>query len=381
MLLEILRHSPSAEEAVMRPEDVFKGPGSFNIKVIGTIRANRDAALAKARQEIEFCQRHSIQILTIIDEHYPARLRDCPDAPAVLFYRGKADLNATHILAVVGTRKITEYGKQICARLTERLAELLPDTLVVSGLAYGVDIHAHRGCLEHGLSTIGVVAHGLDQIYPATHRNDATRMVERGGILTEYTRGTRPLQGNFLRRNRIVAGMADATIIIESAEHGGSLVTARIAGSYGRSVFAFPGRINDPYSVGCNNLILGNKAMMAICADDIIQELGWWPDTTAYRQQPQQLELFSNEALNDSRLGAADSTRNGAKSSGNALLPAMAPEYRQLAEVLLGTDGLDAKTLAAKTGLSAAVVGTCLFEMEMDGIVRILPGGFYMLTK
>ena len=161
---------------------------------------------------------------------YPQRLKDCPDAPAVLFYRGSAEWNVPHVLSVVGTRRISPYGKDLCRMFCQELARLFPDTLVVSGLAYGVDVHVHKACLEQQLPTIGVLAHGLDQIYPAAHRNTACEMLRNGGLLTEHPRGVRPFAGNFVRRNRIVAGMADATIVIESADHGGALITARLAG-------------------------------------------------------------------------------------------------------------------------------------------------------
>ena len=369
MQLDLIRHCSSAEDIVMRPDETLKSTNmSYRYKVINAINTHRSSALAKAQEELAFCQHHGIQVLPITSPDYPTRLMECSDAPVVLYYRGKANLNTRHVLAVVGTRKITEYGKQVCARFTERLAQLLPDTLVISGLAYGADIHTHRGCLEHGLPTVGVVAHGLDQIYPATHRNDAQKMVTgNGGILTEYVRGVRPLQGNFLRRNRIVAGMADATIVVESAEHGGSLVTARIAYSYDRDVYAFPGRINDTYSVGCNQLIQNLKATMILSADDVVRDLGWWEESTAAQAQSQQLSLFD-----DANFGAPQQSQ---------LLPNMPADQLRLAQALQGTDGLTAASLASQTGLPVAEVSNLLFDMEMDGIVKVLPGGFYLLTK
>lgn len=367
MQLELLRHYNSAEDIIMRPEETLADLNiNYRFRCIDAITSYRQQALVHAASELEFCRKHSIQVIPYNSEDYPHRLKDCSDAPAIIYYRGTANLNAPHIIAVVGTRKITEYGKQVCVRLTERIAELLPDTLVISGLAYGVDIHMHRGCLDNGLSTIGVVAHGMDQIYPAVHRKDAKRMLSQGGILTEYPRGTSPLQGNFLRRNRIVAGLADATIVVESASHGGSLVTARIALSYERMVFAVPGRINDPYSVGCNNLILKQKALIALSADDFIHELGWWSETTEAQRHPLQLELFGNGQSAPQR---------------PALLPQMNPQQQCIAEALQGSDGMNPAALSAKTGMSIAEVSAHLFDMEMEGIVKILPGGFYMLKK
>lgn len=367
--LELLRHYGDAEAIIMRPEETLRDVNeSLRVPCVKAILAGRSKALMQAQQEEEFCRMHSIQILPITAEGYPRRLHDCPDAPVVLFYRGTADLNAAHIIAIVGTRQITEYGKQVCLRLTERLAEVLPDTLVVSGLAYGVDIHAQRGCMDHGIATVGVVAHGLDQIYPATHRNDARRMIEQGGgILTEYVRGTRPLQGNFLRRNRIVAGMADATIVVESAEHSGSLVTARIASSYNRNVYAIPGRINDPYSVGCNNLIMRHAAAPALSIDDVIRDLDWWTATVPYRAEAHQFDLFSGSEFE----------ATGASSSATPL----SPDQHAIATALTGTDGLSIAAIATRSGLDAADVTAALFEMEMDSIVKVLPGGLYILTR
>lgn len=367
--LELLRHYRDAEAIIMHPEETLSDVNEVaRVPCIKAIIAGRGKALLRAQQEEEFCRMHNIQILPITAEGYPHRLRDCTDAPVVLYYRGTADLNAAHIIAIVGTRHITEYGKQVCLRFTERLAEILPDTIVVSGLAYGVDVHAQRGCMDHGLATIGVVAHGLDQVYPATHRNDARRMIEQGGgIVTEYVRGTRPLQGNFLRRNRIIAGMADATIVIESAEHSGSLATARIADSYGRTVFAVPGRINDPYSVGCNNLIARRHAIPALTIDDVIHELDWWTETIPYRNEAHQLDLFSAHDFE------APSTTKASS--------AATPELHAITSALIGTDGLSIAAIAERSALATSDVTAALFEMEMDGIVKILPGGLYILTR
>lgn len=367
--LELLRHYGDAEAIIMRPEETLRDVNeAIRVPCVKAITAGRSKALMQAQQEEEFCRMHNIQILPITAEGYPHRLRECVDAPVVLYYRGSADLNAAHIIAIVGTRQITEYGKQVCLRFTERLAEVLPDAIVVSGLAYGVDIHAQRGCMDHGLATIGVVAHGLDQVYPATHRNDARRMIEQGGgVLTEYVRGTRPLQGNFLRRNRIVAGMADATIVVESASHSGSLVTARIADSYGRPVFAVPGRINDLYSAGCNDLLARHKARLVLTIDDVIRELDWWTETVPYRAEAHQLNLFDNH---DFEAPAAPSSS-----------PALSPEQHAIAMALMGTDGLSIAAIAEKAGLAASSVNTALFEMEMDRVVKVLPGGLYILTR
>ena len=218
-------------------------------------------AVLRAEQEYEFIRKNRISCLSFHDEAYPSRLRECEDAPVVLFFKGNADLNSLHILNMVGTRNATDYGTQICASFLRDLKALCPGVLVVSGLAYGIDIHAHREALANELPTVGVLAHGLDRIYPHVHRKTAVDMLEKGGLLTEFLSGTNPDRHNFISRNRIVAGMCDATIVIESAEKGGSLITAELAEGYHRDCFAFPGRMSDEYSKGCNRLIRDNKAL------------------------------------------------------------------------------------------------------------------------
>ena len=202
-------------------------------------------AVLRAEQEYEFIRKNRISCLSFHDEAYPSRLRECEDAPVVLFFKGNADLNSLHILNMVGTRNATDYGTQICASFLRDLKALCPEVLVVSGLAYGIDIHAHREALANELPTVGVLAHGLDRIYPHVHRKTAVDMLEKGGLLTEFLSGTNPDRHNFVSRNRIVAGVCDATIVIESAEKGGSLITAELAEGYHRDCFAFPGRVKD----------------------------------------------------------------------------------------------------------------------------------------
>ena len=197
----------------------------------------------RAHREWDYDAAHRVRCLSFLDEAYPARMRKLPDAPLVLFYCGSAPLNRARVVSVVGTRRVTDYGQKLCSRFLSELSQLCPDVLVVSGLAYGVDISAHRAALDNRLDTVGVLAHGLDRIYPYAHRSDAGRMVRRGGLLTEYHVGTEPERQNFVRRNRIVAGMSDATVVVESAARGGSLITARLAGDYHRPCFAFPGPV------------------------------------------------------------------------------------------------------------------------------------------
>lgn len=368
--LEMIKETGDAEKLLLYPEQALEHlNANIRYHIVRIIEAGRKEALEKAQIEVNFCQKHSIQIIPITSPEYPERLRNCPDPPIVLYYRGTASLNPQFSLSIVGTRKITEYGRRMCYKIMKEMAQELPDTLIVSGLAYGVDINAQRAAYQEGMTTIGVVAHGLDQIYPAVHRKDAIDFIQNGGILTEYAHGTEPLQGNFLRRNRIIAGLTDATLVIESAEHGGSLVTARLAGEYDRPVFACPGRITDPYSVGCNKLIKKQEAYITTCAQDIIHEIGWWEHTKTYHSTPQQLDLFGN-AFERKDYAFTDSHKPSA--------PQLPKEQQQVIDVLRPSDGLSAQQIATQTGLDAATLTTLLFEMEMEGRVKSLPGGLFI---
>ena len=306
-----------------------------------------DEALTRAEAELDRARAKGIDVITPAMAAWPRRLDACPDAPLVLFGRGPACLNAPHVLTVVGTRRITEYGKGLCAALCRDLAELVPGTLIVSGLAYGVDIHAHRAALDAGLPTVAVLAHGLDRIYPPLHRATAVEMTRRGGLLTEYTFGTKPDKGNFVRRNRIVAGMSDATLVVESAGHGGALITARLAREYGRDVLAFPGRTTDEYSQGCNALIRSHGAALVTSAADVAEALRW---QTAAADKPVQRELF----------------------------PALTTEETRLRDLLRGTEGKHTDRLAVEANLPVYRLTTLLFELEMKGLVKALPGGRYV---
>lgn len=309
-----------------------------------------EEALSRAADELEFCRRHNIRPLALGTADYPRRLAECPDAPAVVYYRGTADLDARHIVAVVGTRRITPYGKAHCERCCAELAEALPDTLIVSGLAYGVDIHAHRAALDNRLDTVGVLAHGLDTLYPSSHRDTARDMLLHGGLLTEYVAGVRPFAGNFVRRNRIVAGLADVTLVVESAEKGGALITAHLAADYNRTVCALPGRTDDEYSRGCLHLVRDHRAELVTGADDLMRLMNW---ETKQDAQPVQLELFDGET----------------------------PEQSALVKALrtAGSEGETAERLCIITNLPLAQVNATLFDLQMAAAVTLLAGGRYRL--
>lgn len=239
---------------------------------------NNSKLLEDADREIEFIENHHIQALVYGQKGYPKRLLDCPDAPTILFKLGNIDLETPHVVSIVGTRQCTQYGRDNVHSFIRDLHEAIPDLIIVSGLALGIDVESHKSALENQIPTAGVVAHGLDRIYPYNHRGIAKEMVLKGGgLLTEYVSGTQPEKGNFLARNRIIAGLADAVLVAESKEKGGSLVTASIAIDYGRDVFAFPGRISDDRSNGCNRLIRLNRAGLITSAHDFIEAMNWQP--------------------------------------------------------------------------------------------------------
>jgi DNA processing protein len=253
---------------------------------------------------------------------------------------------------VVGTRHATSYGEDLCISFIRDLAEYCPDTLVVSGLAYGIDIHAHRASLQHHLSTVGVLAHGLDRIYPAAHRKTAISMMDNGGLLTEFMSGTNPDRQNFVKRNRIVAGMSDATIVVESAVKGGALITAELSESYHRDCFAFPGRVNDPYSMGCNELIKKNRAALIQSAEDFVNAMGWNIVEKNNSKSSVQRELF----------------------------PELSEEEEKIVQILQKyPDGIQINALVVEANIPINRMSSLLFEMEMKGLVRALAGGVYRL--
>ena len=310
-------------------------------------------AVIRAEQEYEFIRKNRIACLSFHDEAYPSRLRECEDAPVVLFFKGNADLNSLHILNMVGTRNATDYGTQICASFLRDLKAVCPDVLVVSGLAYGIDIHAHREALANELPTVGVLAHGLDRIYPYVHRKTAVDMLEKGGLLTEFLSGTNPDRHNFISRNRIVAGMCDATIVIESAEKGGSLITAELAEGYHRDCFAFPGRMSDEYSKGCNRLIRDNKASLLLSAEDFVQAMGWNMQTTLSEKVSVQRSLFIE----------------------------LSEEEQKIVAILEKLGNLQINSLVVEADIPVNKMTALLFELEMKGVIRVLAGGMYQLLN
>lgn len=322
--------------------------------------AHTDEHLKRADEEMRFAQDNNISIITLADEVYPQRLKACFDAPLALFFKGNANLNAKHCISIVGTRKATPYAADCIAQLTARLKQLCPDILIVSGLAYGVDIMAHRQAIDHALPTVAVLAHGLDTLYPARHRKEAMLMMQNGGLLTEYFSQSKIDKRNFLQRNRIVAGLSAATLLVESAEHGGGLVTCRLAQSYQHDVFAIPGSINSPYSVGCNRLIRDNVAGLVTSAEDILKAMAWEEDV-------KEITATNGASLmGSSVLGAASASTAQVPNGAQGVL-----------DVLTKENDLHIDIIATRAGLPVNKVLALLFQLEMSGMVSSLSGGRY----
>ena len=321
------------------------------IEGIGTVRAGSIKAFAdftSSEEEIKFIEQYKITPLFINDKNYPQRLLNCYDSPTMLYYRGNADLNSSKIISVVGTRNHSEYGKMICEKLVDELQ--LSNILIVSGLAFGIDTISHKAALKNGLQTVGVLAHGLDRIYPVQNKTMARQMTEQGGLLTEFLSNTIPDKQNFPRRNRIVAGMCDALVVIESGKKGGSLITAELANSYNKDVFAVPGRNIDLKSEGCNYLIKNNKASLFTSATDILEMMNW---TTTKKAGPKkQRELFIE----------------------------FTPDEKIIVDILQSHENIQIDQLYFKSGLSSSAVAQALLMLEMQGLVTCLPGKVYMLS-
>lgn len=329
-------------------EEAFREVGTG--RRISLSRSDLDAALDAAREELPFIEKNRIRCLYFTDYDYPRRLLACDDAPVMLYVKGDCDLNARHVVAVVGTRDATVYGAKFIDKLVGDLADKLDDLLVISGLAVGCDIMGHRRAMALGVPTAAVVAHGLDTIYPAEHRDDAARIARgAGAIVTDYPHGTRPHRGNFLARNRIVAGLADAVVVVESAaDRGGALNTARVARAYDREVFALPGRTSDRYSAGCNMLIREQTAALIETADDLIHAMGWTPRPA----EGAQAELFSP-----------------------------LPESQQkIVDYLTHNGEATADTLQAALGIPTGQLMAMLVEMEFDDLIMALPGARYRVN-
>jgi DNA processing protein len=331
-------------------ENVFKEKKAHLVRIPGISDITAKAIitqniLKRAEEEIRFIEKYKITPLFFLDKDYPERLKNCSDSPVILYYKGNACLNVQKTLAIVGTRKATEYGKEICKKIIEELSSL--DVFIVSGLAYGIDICAHKTALENNLKTVAVLGHGLDMIYPSVHKPVAEKMLKNGGILTEFISKTKPDIPNFPKRNRIIAGMADAVLVIETKERGGSLITSEIANSYNRDVFAVPGRINDEYSRGCHYLIKTNKAALVESARDIIYFMNW------------------------------EDKQNKKGNIQKKLFVEMSDDEKIIMNFLNENESLPIDAICYKTELGHGRISAALLNLEFSGLLKSLPGKIY----
>lgn len=342
----LVNHFGNAEAIFNAPKKVLE-----EIEGIGAIRATsirNFKDFSRAEDEIAFIKKYKITTLFITDKNYPQRLLNCYDSPPMLYYKGNADLNAGRIIAIVGTRNHDDYGKKICEKLIEDLIN--EEVIVVSGLAFGIDSIAHKASLKNKIPTIGVLAHGLDRVYPSQNATIAKQMISQGGLLTEFKSNTKPDKQNFPGRNRIVAGIADATIVIESGIKGGSLITAELANGYNKDVFAFPGRVEDLKSEGCNYLIKSNKASLITCANDLLEIMGWKKSKKILPKK--QRELFIE----------------------------FTSEEKIIVDILQTQEQMQIDELYFKSKLSSSEVAKALLMLEMQGIVSSLPGKIFKMT-
>jgi len=336
------------------PRDVFRQKKSQLQKIpgIGEVNARSIASshsvLIRAEEELEFIDKYKIKPLFFTDDDYPSRLKYCSDSPILLYYKGNADLNCERIVGVVGTRKPSDYGKQ----MTEELVAGLSDcgVLIISGLAYGIDVLAHKTALDNGMETVGVVGHGLDRMYPQTHDKIAKKMLNQGGLLTDFMSGTNPDAVNFPKRNRIVAGLCDALVVVESKRTGGSLITATIANSYNKDVFALPGRAGDPLAEGCNGLIKRNRAALIENAEDLLYAMQW--------QKKEEIKGRSKQV---------------------PLLINLSEEEKIIVNLFSEKRSIHVDEICQATQLPVSKVSAFLLNLEFSNIIKSRPGKLYEL--
>ncbi|WP_278844032.1 DNA-processing protein DprA [Hoylesella timonensis] len=351
-MLQLYRRLGSATAVIEHRRNIRDVLPDASPKLVQSLQ-QLDEPLHRAEIELQWNLENGVMPLCMNDENYPQRLRQCDDAPLMLFYKGNINLNQRRVICVVGTRRNTVYGEDLIRRFMRELRQLCPQLLVVSGLAYGVDIIAHRQALQNGYPTVGVLAHGVDYLYPARHKQTADEMVKKGGLLTEFLTQTNADKVNFVRRNRIVAGISDACVVVESAAHGGGLITASLARTYNREVFAFPGNVGSQYSEGCNNLIRDNVAGLISNADDFVKSMNWDDDVKLQRAQQVGIE--------------------------RQLFPDLSTEERKVVSALKKHNDLQINMLSVQADIPIAHLTAILFSLEMKGVLKALPGGMYHL--
>lgn len=347
-------HAKILAQHFMSAEAIFRASQSFLEKIegIGSIRARsikQYHSFDKAEEEIKFIEKYNIRPLFITDKNYPRRLLNCYDSPTLLFYKGSANLNAAKVIAIIGTRNHTEYGKQFTEKLIKEAAA--QNISVISGLAFGIDAIAHKAALKNNLQTVGVLGHGLDQMYPQEHTHLARDMLKHnGGILTEFRSKTKPDKHNFPVRNRIVAGMSDAVIVIETGLKGGSMITAELANGYNKDVFAVPGKVFDNKSAGCNYLIKSNKAMLLTDAQQLIEVMGW-----------------EEEVM-----------KSGVRSQ-KKLFIELSKDERIIVDILSDKETVHIDELNFQSGLSTSGVAAAILNLELKNVIGSFPGKLYKL--
>ncbi|OFX88237.1 MAG: DNA protecting protein DprA [Bacteroidetes bacterium GWF2_33_16] len=329
-------------------KNLLKIPGIGEILAQSIIGSN---VLPRAEEEIEFIKNKNIHVFFYLDKEYPERLRHCDDAPILIYTLGNTSLNWPKMVSIVGTRKATSEGVAFCNKLIKDLAERGHDPVIVSGLAYGIDAAAHNAALENNLKTFAVLGHGFDIIYPASHKPLAKKIIEKGLLITDFTSKTMRDRNNFIKRNRIIAGLSDATIVIESGEGGGSLITADLANSYNRDVFAVPGRVSDQFSRGCNQLIKTNKAAMLENIEDLEYFMGW--EVKNSKAEAVQRDLFFE----------------------------LSDDEKNIAAILRTENELTIDVICLKASMPTSKVSPILLNLEFAGIVKAIPGKKYKLIS
>ena len=335
-------------EAVFKEKknSLLKVPGIGELIVKGIINTE---LFEKAEKELDFIEKNNIRLLNFLDDDYPERLKQCEDCPINIYIKGDTDLNASKMISVVGTRNATNYGMEKCESLIKELSNLNHKVTIVSGLAFGIDICAHIEALKNKQETIAVLGHGINLCYPSLHKNYFDQIAENGCVISEFLHDETPERGNFVSRNRIIAGLCDATIVVESGTKGGALITAGMANSYHREVFAFPGRTSDTYSKGCNKLIKNNEAALIENADDLIKNMMWEENAPQHRQTSLFIDLSSEE--------------------------------QSIMECLSGTDEMYIDKICLDTGLAVQKVSSHLLNMEFNGLIKSLPGKMYKVVR
>ncbi|MCL3782361.1 DNA-protecting protein DprA [Prolixibacteraceae bacterium JC049] len=348
-LKQIVAHTGTYMSLFSENVNLLSEVPGINKELAKNVVANTKNALQIATEELKFIKKQNLNIYYYSDDEYPRRLTHCDDAPIYFYTKGCCNFNLPHVISIVGTRRMSSEGKRLTHLLISDLRKLGITPLVVSGLAYGVDVEAHLAAIENGLPTVAVLGHHLGILYPASHKSVAQQIVENGALVSEFTSTSEFYQTNFVKRNRIVAGMADATIVVESAKKGGSLITAEMANSYNRDVFAFPGRTTDKSSQGCNNLIKTNQAALIESANDLVDFMGW---STNKVNPVVQTQLFVD----------------------------LSPLEKKIVDFLMPIENASIDQIASHVKMSISKVSATLFNLEMQGLIIVLPGNTYRLA-